>query len=132
MKPLKIMAVDDERHVLALILDSLQDYEVTTETAPLRALEMVKTGEYDIFIVDYQMPVVNGIEFFEELQEYSKNRSYVNIFCTAHGTAYIFKHEFQEGLFQIFLEKPFTGKSVQKAVAEAIAILEKKRRGETE
>jgi len=125
MKKLRILAVDDEKNVLYLIANTLQEYDVTEETSPLQAIELMQRHSFDIIITDYYMPTINGIELLEAANELHKNKRYVSILCTAYGTTYLFEHEQENGLFQLFLEKPFTRETLHKAITEAVILLEK-------
>lgn len=116
MKKVKVLAVDDEMKVLKFITTALRNHDITTETSSMKALEMINSHEeFDIFIVDYQMPNINGIELLEEISKVYKDRNFVSIFCTAYGTIYLFKEELIRGLFTLFLEKPF-GKDALKEI----------------
>jgi CheY-like chemotaxis protein len=125
MDKVKILVVDDEQHVLQSIADVLYEYNVTLELAPLRAIEKIRSTNFDIIITDYKMPIINGIEFLEVVKDEYKNKRYVGIFCTAHGTTYLFENEQQTGLFQFYLEKPFTTESIQKVMTQAFNLLKK-------
>jgi CheY-like chemotaxis protein/HPt (histidine-containing phosphotransfer) domain-containing protein len=62
MKSSKILIVDDNslnRKVFEHILDQL--YEFGTASNGREALEKIKSGEYDLVIMDIQMPVLDGI-----------------------------------------------------------------------
>ena len=62
---LKILAVDDEEYVLNAIKPLCLDHDLEIETLPLKAIERINKEKFDIFIIDYQMPHINGIELLE-------------------------------------------------------------------
>jgi DNA-binding NtrC family response regulator len=126
MNKLRILAVDDEQKVLNAIKEFCHDYDVITETRPLKASERINRENFDIFIVDYQMPVINGIELLKEIKEVYADRKYVSIFCTASGTLYLFEEERSMGLFDFFLEKPFQADKFKKVLQKAVAIVDPK------
>jgi DNA-binding NtrC family response regulator len=107
MEKIKILAVDDELGTLNVIKNICRHYDVITETSSLKAAERIRNEKFDIFIIDYQMPHLDGIELLEEIQERYKDSHYVSIFCTPYGTIHLFKDEICNGLFSYFLEKPF-------------------------
>ena len=107
MERLKILAVDDEEGVLNVIKNICNGHDITLETSSLKAAEMIKNEKFDIFIIDYQMPNIDGIELLEEIQEEYENTNYVSIFCTPYGTIHLFKEELYNGLFSYYIEKPF-------------------------
>jgi two-component system probable response regulator PhcQ len=67
----KIMAVDDERNVLDGLLRTFRlqnQWQVETFDDPLEALERAKTSRFDLFLSDYKMPAMNGVEFLSEIK----------------------------------------------------------------
>ena len=56
MNKIKILIIDNEEDVLRAIKNICQEYDVTTVTSSLKAVEIMKYEKFDIFIVDYQMP----------------------------------------------------------------------------
>lgn len=124
MNNIKILVVDDEEGVLEIFTDIFHHYDITTESSPRKAIELLRMQPYDIFIVDYQMPVINGIELLETIKEEYNNRNYVSIFCTAYGTIHLFKNELISGLFNFFVEKPFEVDLLSDVVKRAVVTLE--------
>jgi CheY-like chemotaxis protein len=125
MDKTKILVVDDEKHVLQCFAEVLYEYDITLESAPLQAIEKIRSTHFDIIIADFIMPTVNGIEFLEVVKDEYKNKRCVSILCTAYGTTYLFESDQEEGLFQFFLEKPFTPESIQKVMTQAFDLLKK-------
>ena len=130
MEKIKILAVDDEAGVLNIIAHACRDYDITAEISSLKALEIIESRKFDIFIIDYQMPQVNGIELLEEIKQIYSDRHYVSIFCTAYGTIHLFKPEFIQGLFRYYIEKPFNIDFLKDSVKRAIITLERIRTSE--
>ena len=87
---------------------------------PLKAIERINKKKYDVFIIYYQMPHINGIELLEEIKDVYADRKYVSIFCTAYGTMHLFKEEQCERLFDFFVEKPVESETFKKALQKAI------------
>lgn len=120
MENVKILAVDDETGVLNAIKKIFQDYDVTTESNSLKAIERIKQEKFDIFIVDYQMPDLDGIEFLEEIKEIYKDDPYIGIFCAPYGTIHLFKEEIMQNLFSFYLEKPFEIDDLRDIIKQSI------------
>ena len=129
MNELKILAVDDEEGVLNVIKSVLRNYNIITETSSLKAAELIEQEKFDIYIIDYQMAGLTGIELLEQIKETNKNKEYISIFCTAYGTIHLFKEEMVQGLFTFFIEKPFEITNLKEVVNKAIIKLRNKRNG---
>jgi CheY-like chemotaxis protein len=58
----QILVVDDEQNVLNALRRELQsDYAIETFSSPQDALQKCQQSRFDLVIVDYQMPTMNGI-----------------------------------------------------------------------
>lgn len=60
----KILIVDDDQHARAVIAQMLRgnDYSVDQASSGKEALEKVMAGQYDLLILDYMMPEMDGME----------------------------------------------------------------------
>lgn len=68
---LRIMILDDHIAVgegtRAIIQAELQcDIDIFTE--PLKALEQVSLNRYDVYLIDFHLPQMNGLQFIEQLR----------------------------------------------------------------
>lgn len=62
----KIMIVDDEvnvLHSLKRMLSRMDNWDLETYSDPHEALNVASTSHFDLFISDYRMPGMNGVEF---------------------------------------------------------------------
>lgn len=125
MDKLNILIVDDEKHVSDCIQKGCTNHNTTVINSSLEAVEIVNKQRFDIYIIDYTLPVIDGIELLEEIQEVQKDKDYVCIFSISVGTSYIFNEELEKGLFNLFLEKPIKIDTVKKTLKSAIIRLEK-------
>ena len=58
MSEIRILIVDDEADALKEFYDNLHEYDVTIETKPQKALELLETQFFPIIITDCQMPFI--------------------------------------------------------------------------
>ena len=68
---ISVLLVDDEPPSLdsgKRYLETKGHYNVSTTLSPLTALNMLKSGHYDIIISDYNMPDMDGIGFLKEVR----------------------------------------------------------------
>jgi DNA-binding NtrC family response regulator len=128
MNKVKILAVDDEEKVLKRIKTALYDYDVATELSSVKAMERIQKEKYNIFIVDYQMPEIDGIELLEEIKHKYRKKPYIGIFCTAYGTIHLFKEEMMEELFSFYLEKPYEDEDLHYVLDQAVIRLKNEKK----
>jgi len=64
---MKILLLDDEEPLLASLKRSLvqMGHAVEHTTDAVKAVEMIEKAEYDVALVDYMMPVHDGIWFMK-------------------------------------------------------------------
>lgn len=68
----KILALDDSSVINSLVklsLDTVPDIQVDATDSPETAIKMLDQQHYDLFIVDYVMPNIDGIEFISKARE---------------------------------------------------------------
>lgn len=104
-KPLKILIVDDNdinRKVLSLMLDTVDiDYDLAVDG--IESLELVKEKDYDIVVMDIQMPLMNGFDAANEIKKIRPKLPVVAL--TAYGSRENFRQAIDSGMDD-FLVKP--------------------------
>lgn len=76
MKP-RILIVDDDIVTLKIFKRHLEDkYDITTESSGFRFIEKMDTYDVDLILMDLEMPIINGLQAFDEI---SKNPRIKNI-----------------------------------------------------
>jgi CheY-like chemotaxis protein len=82
----RILVVDDDRGTCAVLAKKLSShgYEVDVAYDGKQALERVSQQAYDLALVDYRMPGMNGVELFERLRQ--EQPDIVGVFLTAFAT----------------------------------------------
>ena len=64
----RILVIDDEPDIVQSIRSVLEKrYDVDMITDPRKALDNFKAGSYDLVLLDYRMPNVNGFQLYRYL-----------------------------------------------------------------
>ena len=115
----RVLVVDDEPAILRAISRSLRGrYEVVTAPGGLEALEALRTQTFDLILLDYRMPGMDGQQVYRALSEVDQAKV---MFVTAgayspEGTIFLAKHP--------VLSKPFTPRELREAVEERLRFLQ--------
>lgn len=85
MEATKILVVDDDPQLRAVMAQKLTQLGYDVDTAPdgAAALEKVRQQPFELAVLDYQMPGLNGIEFFQQARQISPHL--LGVFVTAHA-----------------------------------------------
>lgn len=117
----RVLLVDDNSDLLIitknfLVMEELA-FKVFTATSALDALRMIKDECFDVVIVDYRMPQMNGLDFLQALRQL-KNKIPV-IFLTGRGDGEIAKQALNLGAdsFLVWGDQP---KILNRKLAERI------------
>lgn len=100
----KILVIDDEpaiRRILREILEHEQ-YQVDDAESAIEALPLAKENEYDAILCDIKMPQMDGIEFLEEVKQFSDSPI---IMISGHGTIETAVEAIKKGAFD-YISKP--------------------------
>jgi DNA-binding NtrC family response regulator len=103
---IKILLIDDD-YVLRKGCENLladAGYEVLSCRNPEEGMRLLRENDFDIAVTDYQMPVMNGIEFMRVLQRLSPQTDVIMI--TAYATIEMAVEAMRLGAFD-YLQKPF-------------------------
>ena len=67
----RILLVDDEPDLTTVFSMGLEDngFKVVVFNDPLLALSEFKKGSYDLILLDYKMPTMNGFELYKEIRK---------------------------------------------------------------
>lgn len=79
-----ILIVDDEPHVRQYLANLLTNNGFLSHNAPdaATALTLLKTNKFDVFLLDYKMPGMTGIELLGQIKQIDKRAVYKTILLT--------------------------------------------------
>ena len=106
--PRKILAVDDERHIVRLVQVNLEraGYQVVTAFDGREALEKVALEKPDLIVLDVMMPYMDGFEVLQTLRKNQSTRDLPVIMLTAKAQDADVFRGWQSGV-DAYLTKPF-------------------------
>jgi DNA-binding NtrC family response regulator len=119
LKEMRILLIDDDEW----IRDSLQLF-LECEGCHLECFESAEQGweelrkrQYDIIIVDYRLPGMNGLELLERIKGSHPNLK--KILITAYRSDKIVSEAKKIGV-EDFIEKPFSSKTIEDSLMRLV------------
>lgn len=105
-----VLVVDDEEMIRRMIAKSAarEGYTVTEAGDGIQAIELCRTGSYDIMIIDIMMPELDGFSACREIRKFS---SIPIIMLSARGEEYDKINGFEIGIDD-YVVKPFSPKEL--------------------
>ena len=119
-QPIKLLFVDDDRHVLKSLLRLFddKDYEVYGVLSGEEGLDILSLHpDIKIVVSDYMMPVMTGVEFLKNAAQIAPN--VVRIILTAHEETKVLLAAINEGLAYKFILKPWDDHDLKITIANA-------------
>jgi DNA-binding NtrC family response regulator len=115
---INLLLVDDEVKFLESISQrlALKNFEVTTASNGGEAIEAAEKGYFDVAIVDFQMPGMDGTQVLKTLK--AKHKYLEIIMLTGHATIDSAVESTKLGAFK-YLEKPYEFEKLVEIVKEA-------------
>jgi DNA-binding NtrC family response regulator len=124
LKEMKTLLIDDDewiRDSMSLFFAGEGCNLLAVETAE-EGMEKLKRQDYDVIIVDYRLPGMDGLEFLNRIRDSHPNA--LTLLITAYGSREVFSKASNLGV-QGFIDKPFTVKTLEDALARLIEKNEK-------
>jgi DNA-binding response OmpR family regulator len=117
---LVILAVDDSPDILKTIYTILCDtYKVYTLPQPRRLKEFLQNITPDLFLLDYRMPSLSGLNLIPIIRNYPKHKKTPIIFLTSDGRFDIITAAVGAGVCDYML-KPFDSEKLLEKIAQHI------------
>ena len=125
LKDMKILLIDDDewiRDSLGLYFEGEGCQLLALETAE-EGIKALKKKHYDIIMVDYRLPGMDGLEFLKRIQKTQPHA--LKVLITAYRSEGVLSQALKMGI-QDFIEKPFTTKTIEESMTRLIEKEEQK------
>ena len=105
----KVYIVEDDSYFLDVylaVLNQIEDVDVFHEKVGDKGLELIKSGDPDLCILDYQIPGMDGISICKELRKIEKFQKVPIIIISSSPIRGNKEKLFKEAGFDKWFEKP--------------------------
>ena len=119
LKERKILLIDDDKWIrdsMSLFFEYEGCHFLALETAE-EGIKALKMHDYDIIIIDYKLPGMDGLEFLKRIHESHPDTR--KILITAYRIEEVVSEAIRMGV-QDFIEKPFTSKIIEASLSRLI------------
>ncbi len=119
-KNMRILVVDDFSTMRRIIKNLLRDLGFTNMDEAddgSTALPMLKTGNYDFLITDWNMPIMEGIQLLKELRADPKLASLPVLMVTAEARREQIVLAAEAGV-NGYIVKPFTAQTLEQKIGK--------------
>lgn len=119
IREMKIFIIDDDewiRDSLRIFFETEGCQVLALETAE-EGISVIKDQTFDIIIVDYRLPGLDGLEFLKRI--HNAQADAIKILITAYRNENVVA-EAKKLKIQGFIEKPFTSDTIMASLAYAI------------
>ena len=120
LKKMRTLLIDDDewiRDSLSLYFEGEGCHLFALETAE-EGIEALKGQNYDIIMVDYRLPGMDGLEFLKRIQKTQSHA--MKVLITAYRSDEVVSEAMKIGI-DGFIEKPFTTRNIEEALSRLIA-----------
>lgn len=114
------LVVDDSRVIRKVARRILEDigFEIAEASDGMEALAWCRAAMPDAILLDWNMPVMNGIEFLRHLRQEPGGQEPAVIFCTVENDLDRIREALDAGARE-YIMKPFDGDIIASKFAEA-------------
>ncbi len=116
---IRILVIDDDPQQIQLYKLYLNEdrYTLVTARSGRQAVQILNESEFDIILIDMQMPGMDGPELLSKIKKEFKLSTMV-IMATAHGASDETMKTLEQGAYDI-LQKPFSSNRLKLTIRNA-------------
>ena len=119
-RKMRVLAIDDAPVILNTISSVLsEEYKVYGMTDPKMLIKFLEKIMPELFLLDYQMPDINGFDLVPIIRNFEEHKNTPIIFLTSFGTIDHVSTAYALGACD-FIVKPFQGNILREKVAKHI------------
>jgi DNA-binding response OmpR family regulator len=113
----KILLVDDEKHILQLYTEELNDegYEVIALTSGYNLLSKIKLHQPEVVVLDIKLVDYDGLELLQQIRD--RHHDLPVILCSAYDT---YKYDIKSMGADYYVVKSFDLSELKLAIKRAI------------
>lgn len=113
------LIVDDSRVIRKVARNILEDlgFEVSEAANGQEALDVCRAKAFDAILLDWYMPVMNGIEFLKALRAAPGGKGPIVVFCTTENDIGHIQSAIEAGANE-YVMKPFDSEIIQAKFAQ--------------
>lgn len=117
-EPLKILLVEDNQvnQLIATAMLATQGYLIDVAENGIEGVKAVINGDYDIVLVDTQMPEMNGVEATHEIRALDGDKSSVPIIAVSAHAMYGDRETYLAAGMNDYVSKPIDPKLLVDAI----------------
>lgn len=117
-----ILVADDKPNVISLLTQLLENFDCRVDSASngLDAFEKAQKIDFDLYIIDHLMPVMDGLSLVKNLKKKVSTASTPILFMTTQSLTSV-EQLVEYPLFDGLLAKPIDSKTLYEAVNQLMA-----------
>jgi CheY-like chemotaxis protein len=117
----RVLLVDDDRPNRVTVERVFRGrYDITSAPSAAVALELLATAEFDVALLDYSMPQINGLELARRVRESRPDLPCVIV--TGYGDLDLLEDAKASGLILDVVTKPWQPSDIDHAVERALRL----------
>ncbi len=119
---INVLLVDDEKDFVESLAERLQirDYKVTTAFSGDEAIKLIEENDFDVIVLDVQMPGKSGVETLKEIKNIEQLAQVIML--TGHATVKTAIEGMKNGAFD-YLMKPTETDELIKMINKAFKLV---------